>query len=394
MLTLACGDGGVPPPDGCDLLVFKDKELTHQYDDLGPCAALIDGASCVVNHAELIWPPFSRLCQQLRSRLLHVYINSYVTPAESQAVSAHADDRDVFILQLRGRKRWKVYEEPPIKYPYPHEQVGKQGLKVPEKILERPVIEHELQPGDVLYMPRGYVHEASCSSYASWHATLAIATHDWSWTKVLTQMAAKAMDTEASGRWRQAVPLNSLAEGAPKNLDSIARSTDAELEQVLDYLRQNLSLQSLSEAMANKLRAHNMNQSGYSMEFQELLKERSVDEACPCPYFKLRCIRSSTRVRKATKDEKENDRSRAKSSRGRRGLLVRDELANAVNAVLADLGRRADAGRLVSELNGTCDDTESSALFDELSKLCMARLCIRNGAFRVVSNGNCDRRML
>ena len=35
--------------------------------------------------------------------------NVYLTPADSQGFSPHYDDIDAFILQLEGKKRWKVY---------------------------------------------------------------------------------------------------------------------------------------------------------------------------------------------------------------------------------------------------------------------------------------------
>jgi len=35
--------------------------------------------------------------------------NCYLTPADSQGFSPHFDDIDAFILQLEGKKRWRVY---------------------------------------------------------------------------------------------------------------------------------------------------------------------------------------------------------------------------------------------------------------------------------------------
>jgi len=40
------------------------------------------------------------------------YANGYVTPVGSQAVLAHADDRDVFVVQMEGEKEWKIYTSP------------------------------------------------------------------------------------------------------------------------------------------------------------------------------------------------------------------------------------------------------------------------------------------
>ena len=41
-----------------------------------------------------------------------VYANCYVTPENSQTAPAHADDRDVFVLQLEGEKHWTLYDAP------------------------------------------------------------------------------------------------------------------------------------------------------------------------------------------------------------------------------------------------------------------------------------------
>lgn len=36
-------------------------------------------------------------------------LDRYLTPAGSQGFSPHYDDIEAFILQLEGRKRWKLY---------------------------------------------------------------------------------------------------------------------------------------------------------------------------------------------------------------------------------------------------------------------------------------------
>jgi hypothetical protein len=56
--------------------------------------------------------------------LPHAFANLYATPPCAQAVAAHADDRDVFVLQVSGAKAWRVYGAPPVPLPYPNEQVG------------------------------------------------------------------------------------------------------------------------------------------------------------------------------------------------------------------------------------------------------------------------------
>jgi len=405
MLTLAAGLAPGKPPAGCELLVMKGMQPTQEYDDVGPCAALLDGGSCVVNHAEFVWPPLTRLCRELRQSLLHVYANCYVTPPGSQAVAPHADDRDVFVLQLCGRKRWRIFGPPPVQLPYTHEQVGKNGFDVPEECLaQTPIIECVLEAGDVLYMPRGFIHEASCPDDASsWHATLAVATHDWSWTKVVGSVLTSAMDRAATGRWRRALPL------AGQDLAAI------DLEALLDAMRQSVSVQSLRENLTSRTAPHNINQEKAIALFEQVysgLPEHEDDINDSEAHWKACLIRPETRVRKTTQAEKnelakangEEKRSGAAlavsrktklkrkiSGRGKKGtggsgggLTVREELADTVIAILAELGRKADEGMVVREFGRAAADVEGSVGFDELLQVCFARVCAVNGALRII----------
>ena len=48
----------------------------------------------------------------------------YLTPAGSQGFAPHWDEIDAFILQLEGRKRWKVYEPLDEESKLPRESSG------------------------------------------------------------------------------------------------------------------------------------------------------------------------------------------------------------------------------------------------------------------------------
>jgi len=87
--------------------------------------------------------------------------NAYLTPAGgSQGLAPHWDDVDVLVLQVEGRKAWRVYE------PLPEHTLattGPSGDLVAGGRLTRPgrlALEAVLSPGDVLYIPRGTVHQA------------------------------------------------------------------------------------------------------------------------------------------------------------------------------------------------------------------------------------------
>jgi hypothetical protein len=133
-------------------ILFRDQQSVSSDPYGGNLfGAYLDGCSVVLNHADWLCPHIAHLCLDLQKSFPHAYANAYVTPPASQAVPPHADDRDVFVIQLVGQKHWKVYGTVPIPYPYSHEQVGKAGLDVSPQVLSGPCLyATALKPGDVL----------------------------------------------------------------------------------------------------------------------------------------------------------------------------------------------------------------------------------------------------
>lgn len=96
--------------------------------------------------------------------------NVYVTPADSQGFAPHYDDIDAFVLQLEGAKRWRVYE-PFADDQYP--RLSSRNYTQEEVSRQRVLFDGTLEAGDVLYMPRGTIHQAECASGThSIHATI------------------------------------------------------------------------------------------------------------------------------------------------------------------------------------------------------------------------------
>jgi len=67
-------------------------------------------------------------------------------------VGPHLDQYDVFIIQGTGRRRWRVGEKVPMKQHCPHPDL----LQVDRF---EGIIDEELEPGDILYIPPGFPHE-------------------------------------------------------------------------------------------------------------------------------------------------------------------------------------------------------------------------------------------
>ncbi|WP_406667536.1 JmjC domain-containing protein [Gallaecimonas sp. GXIMD1310] len=68
-------------------------------------------------------------------------------------VGPHLDQYDVFIIQGQGKRHWRVGDKQPLKTLTPHPSL----LQV--EPFTQALIDVEMQPGDILYIPPGFPHE-------------------------------------------------------------------------------------------------------------------------------------------------------------------------------------------------------------------------------------------
>jgi ribosomal protein L16 Arg81 hydroxylase len=125
------------------------------------------GATLVLQALHLYWPAAALYCRALEKWLgCPVQANAYQTPSAARGFAVHHDTHDVFILQIAGRKRWRVYEpllELPLSGQRWSPQLGDPGEAIHDFTLEA---------GDTLYLPRGWPHEATTSDDESLHLTI------------------------------------------------------------------------------------------------------------------------------------------------------------------------------------------------------------------------------
>ncbi|KAG0617213.1 hypothetical protein M758_5G173700 [Ceratodon purpureus] len=97
--------------------------------------------------------------------------NAYLTPAGSQGFSPHYDDIEAFVIQTEGKKRWKVY-----KPRTPAEALPRfSSPNFEQSEIGEPILDVDLEPGDILYMPRGTIHQAKASPDThSLHITVSV----------------------------------------------------------------------------------------------------------------------------------------------------------------------------------------------------------------------------
>ena len=97
--------------------------------------------------------PLMRLGRCLELELQHPLssISCYITPSNAVGLGPHHDETEIFTLQVSGRKRWRLYHRVNDARP---------GLHRREELGE-PAQDLLLEPGELLYLPRGWIHDVT-----------------------------------------------------------------------------------------------------------------------------------------------------------------------------------------------------------------------------------------
>jgi lysine-specific demethylase/histidyl-hydroxylase NO66 len=192
------------------------RRLTDVVDPDALAAQYADGATLVLNALHRLHPPVARFCRELAAELGHpTQCNAYLTPGgRHQGFDFHHDTHDVFVLQVSGRKRWIVHE-PVVRLPLPSQSQAGAHL-VPAGA--EPLLDVELEAGDCLYLPRGYVHAALTTDVDSVHLTVGVLSTTW--YDVLSDAVGLAAREE---QFRDALPVQpSVAQALPDFLRRVA----------------------------------------------------------------------------------------------------------------------------------------------------------------------------
>ncbi|XP_052391161.1 ribosomal oxygenase 1 isoform X2 [Carassius gibelio] len=134
--------------------------------------------------------------------------NVYLTPARTQGFAPHYDDIEAFILQLEGKKHWRVYNPrsedevlPLVSSPnFSQDEIG------------QPIMDVVLEAGDLLYFPRGFIHQGDCLPDAhSMHITVSSFQRN-SWGDLLLKLMPAALEIamEEDVEIRKGLPLDYL----------------------------------------------------------------------------------------------------------------------------------------------------------------------------------------
>ncbi|MEP7221699.1 MAG: cupin domain-containing protein [Novosphingobium sp.] len=151
------------------LSFYRRESDTRPVDAAKLTDLLNQGASLAINSVNLLSSNVRRITNQLERWLdQKVNVNAYISFGTGGAFTAHYDSHDVLVLQVYGEKDWTLFDDPA---PYPMDGSAKPRHADKGR---SPLMEVTIRPGEMLFVPRGYVHKAAVKNSTSVHLTFGI----------------------------------------------------------------------------------------------------------------------------------------------------------------------------------------------------------------------------
>jgi len=231
-------DGRYIPPDAFTQNIQFGRESLAGVPDLGRLAAHFRaGATISMPFLHLSWKPLADLAAAIEAEFDHpVNTNVYLTPGGCQGFTPHYDTHEVFVLQISGHKRWRVHAPPA---PLPH---FTQPFSAQDQLPTPLVLEVDMSPGDLLYLPRGFIHSTTTSRSSSLHVTMGVTVFTW-----VELLAEWFQTSKMHPRYRRA-----LEPGFTRDPD-VRQRLKQELPKILAELQRQTDYDALVDAFARKV---------------------------------------------------------------------------------------------------------------------------------------------
>ncbi|MFJ9446018.1 JmjC domain-containing protein [Kitasatospora sp. NPDC101235] len=167
-LEMVRSDKVTIPPESFTTSRVVNGTTHHGFADRAKVLALLRrGATLLLRCVDQWHRPtgevVARLSEELDRRVEAFF---FVTPAGGQGLAVHRDDADVFVLQAAGRKTWYVHDAPAAA----DWRLG----ELPDDERSPLRLHGVLEPGGVLYVPRGFAHRAVGAGGLSAHLSLTV----------------------------------------------------------------------------------------------------------------------------------------------------------------------------------------------------------------------------
>jgi hypothetical protein len=173
-LKLVMDSQTIPPEQFCTRALGRDGAQLMQPDAKLVQAWIAKGASVVMNDVDSLTPGLASVSNALEAAGLgKAQANVYISWRSHKAFRTHYDTHDVWAVQVEGEKDWNIWEgraEWPIPHPVFKGQPQSHHDEARGKLRE--VV--RMKPGDLLYLPRGWYHDALAEADASVHVAYGV----------------------------------------------------------------------------------------------------------------------------------------------------------------------------------------------------------------------------
>ncbi|MFI6417791.1 JmjC domain-containing protein [Streptomyces sp. NPDC050842] len=177
-----------------NVVLVKDGRVLERYayidgDMPRPGAIrdhLDDGGTVSVRQLQTVKPALSVLRREIQDETgCLVHVNAYLTPPGAQGLKYHYDPYVTLIVQLSGRKAWPLHPPFVANPTTDHGNFLERGFTPEERHYlanTPPAQSFTLEPGDVFWLPRGYVHSPyTVGDEPSLHLTFALKERTFHW---------------------------------------------------------------------------------------------------------------------------------------------------------------------------------------------------------------------
>jgi ribosomal protein L16 Arg81 hydroxylase len=173
-LVLVLDNDPVPTTGYCAPAVGRDGGQVLRPDPDKVKDFLRRGATVVANDIDHLSAGLTAFADAMEQALGgKVQGNLYLSSRRRQGFGAHFDTHDVYAVHVEGTKTWHVYEGR-AKDPIAHPAFKTLGREHHEKAKGAKVMDVHMEPGDLLYLPRGQYHDALADEGGTVHVAFGV----------------------------------------------------------------------------------------------------------------------------------------------------------------------------------------------------------------------------
>ncbi|WP_203071227.1 cupin domain-containing protein [Falsiroseomonas ponticola] len=173
-LKLVLDSQTVPAEQFCTRATSRDNASVLQPDAKLVQAWIAKGASVVMNDVDSLTPGLAGISAALEGAGLgKAQANVYISWQSHKAFHTHYDTHDVWAVQVEGEKSWNIWEGR-ADYPIPHPAFRGQPQSHHDQARGKLRGTVHMKTGDLLYLPRGWYHDALAEAPSSVHVAYGV----------------------------------------------------------------------------------------------------------------------------------------------------------------------------------------------------------------------------